>query len=645
MQNLSKLLLGVFACLACLDSTSSLAREPKELLSSPLAAAFGATPILWGAELSPDGSRISAIQMHPSGTTILTVIDLNAGTSSALMAGERDEHDISWCDWANDTYLLCGLKLLEEVNHRVIPTTRLISISTETAEIRELIDRMNEEEWQQYQDRVVDWMPDDPEHVLIQRREDNGYGVARINILTGKITTVEPGRSDVYSWMTDGHGTARLYQRTLDTREEWFARSTPQSDWRSLHERELKDLDAEFNPIGFGEDRNELLYFDRHEGRWAIFAMNLADGDSTRLVYANPGSDVTGLRTFGKYSRVVAASYADELAQYHFFDDRAATIYAALGERFPGMLVDLIDEDWNRRHYLVFVSSAEDPGAYYRYDAENGGLLLIARAYPTLEGRELIPMTPLRYASSDGTMVPAYLTAPPDSDGAQAAVILPHGGPSSRDYWSYDFLAQFLAANGYVVLQSNYRGSGGYGESWEGDGGFQDWPLAVADLQAGFDYLVDQGIADKDRICTVGWSYGGYAAVMSAIENPNAYRCVVSIAGVTDPRGLADYESGFVGGLSARAFIGEEDDVLKQGAPIERAGEISVPVLLFQGQKDVNVPATQASAMARALRSAKADYELIEYDYAEHSIRKPRYRTDLLSRLALFLSENLEGGD
>ena len=168
--------------------------------------------------------------------------------------------------------------------------------------------------------------------------------------------------------------------------------------------------------------------------------------------------------------------------------------------------------------------------------------------------------------------------------------------------------------------------------------GAERWPTSPPAPQ----YLVAEGIADPEKICTVGWSYGGYAALLSVIEDPERYRCVASIAGVTDPKALGFNSMRFVGGRAAREFIGDESEVLKQGSPLERAEDIDVPVLLVHGVRDANVPLAQSVTLARALERAGTDVEFVEYDLAEHSITPERYRTDLLARLGEFLEENLQ---
>jgi dipeptidyl aminopeptidase/acylaminoacyl peptidase len=637
--------------LATLVSSPALvsAEVPAELTSTPLAKAFGTAPIMWGVQLSPDGTQFSALQMHPSGTTLARVVSLSGGGGSVVLSG-NESFDVAWCEWANAERLLCGLRAQSTNGMTFFSVTRLVAAKTDGTEMKELVtNQFGVDMFTQFTDRVIDWLPDDDEHVLIQVPAQrgtggpggSGSGTARLNVYTGEITNVELPVLGVNAWVTDGHGVARLYLNQNPRERRWMVRDTPESGWEELYRAEVTDLDASFQPLGFAESRNDLLFYERFEGRNALFAYDLANDRKRRLIYANPMFDVAGVQGLGRYRRLVAAIYIDDQPRQHFFDARIESLHRALGAVFPDKQINIIDESADQHYYLVFVSSDTDAGTYYRFDAMANRLAKITPAYPQLASQQLAPMTAVRYAADDGVDIPAYLTTPANRSGRVPAIILPHGGPSARDYWGYNYLAQYLAANGYAVLQANYRGSEGYGKAWEGDGAFRGWRRAIADIDAGVDYLVAEGIADPEKICAVGWSFGGYAALMSVIEHKDRYRCVVSIAGVTDPKMLGMNALRFAGGRAARDFIGTDDEVRKHGSPLERAAEIGVPVLLVHPVMDANVPLAQSTTLAKALERENRAFEFIEYEKAEHSIRPERYRTDLLARLGAFLDENL----
>lgn len=611
----------------------------------PIAAAFSVAPI-WGVRLSPDGRRLSYIQMHPSGVSTSLVVDLAAGAVTPLVAGSRggdNPRDVMWCDWVNDARLICGLRALGARILAGRAAALLVGIDSDGGN-RELFFGRRIGEWSTRPYHIVDWLPEDSERVLVTVGNENGPGfsIAHLNVHDGKITDEIHGSTNIMGWIADARGELRLYLRILDD-ERWYIRDTSNAPWTLLHDKSFADTGDAFMPIGFHDRQNELLFFDSYEGRRALFALDLDNERSRRLVYAHESLDIADVLRLGKGGRVVAATYVDDRPRFKFLDERVAKVHAALQALFVGKVVRLVDEDWNRRYYLVLVEGADDPGTYYRFDSEQNSLLELFHAYPSLAGFELAPVQSVTYPADDGTPVPAYLTKPTGPIvGPPPAVVLPHDGPASRDYWRFDFLAQYLAAKGYVVLQSNYRGSAGYGDEWAGQGGFRDWRRAVDDIADGAEYLARESLADGNRICIVGWGYGGYAALMSVIENAGVYRCVASIGGIADTREHGAVWLAYVGGLAERAFVGTSDDVLDAGSPIRRVDEIDVPVLLFHGRRDGDVRSQQSADFARSLRrTRRRDSQLVTYEHAEHDIRPESDRLDLLTRLTSFLGEHL----
>jgi dipeptidyl aminopeptidase/acylaminoacyl peptidase len=441
--------------------------------------------------------------------------------------------------------------------------------------------------------------------------------------------------------MSDGRGSPRLYLYASEDQVRWKYRRSGQSKWRVLHKKTASYSEDDYRPIGFGDDPDRLLVLKPHEGRLALWAVDLKREKEDDLVFSHPEVDLDGAEWLGKFGRIVAIGYSTDRPHLHFFDEAVEKISEKLASHFSEKYVSVIDESWDRRYYIIHVSSDRDPGIVYRYDVEKKKLLKISPQYPLLESRSLSPMKAIRYPAQDGTEIPGYLTLPAGAKEPLPAVILPHGGPESRDYWEFDWIAQYLAAKGYAVLQSNYRGSGGYGSDWAGEGGFRAWRTAINDLADGAMYLVEQGVVDPARICVVGWSYGGYAALMSGVEKSERYRCLVSIAGVTDPAMLIEDSKYQINRAAVQKFIGQDDEVLKRGSPLKRASEVRAPVLLFHGDEDVNVRIHHSQKMAKALKRAKKSVEFIEYEDVEHSIRRNGYRVDMLDRIGSFLDSHI----
>jgi dipeptidyl aminopeptidase/acylaminoacyl peptidase len=305
---------------------------------------------------------------------------------------------------------------------------------------------------------------------------------------------------------------------------------------------------------------------------------------------------------------------------------------------------------WDYRRMIIYAESPDVPGRYYLYEPGTESLRLLGVTYPELDEQPLSPMRPVRYKARDGLEIPGYLSLPPGSGLRPAtplpAVVMPHGGPYVRDFAAFDPLVQLLTSRGYAVLQMNYRGSTGYGAEFQAAGQRQ-WGKAMQDdVTDGTAWLVAEGIADPARICIVGWSYGGYAALMGAAKEPDRYRCSVSIAGVADLRRLVESSNKYLYGRVSTRFIGDawrDRKDLTENSPARRASAIRVPVLLAHGTKDRVVDPDQSRMMAAALKSAGRSFEYIELKDADHSVTQMPQRQQLFDAVDRFLGQYLGG--
>jgi dienelactone hydrolase len=682
--------------------TSVYAAEPDELLSTPVAAAFGSQPTVWNLRLNPDGGKLSFLQAGADDRTVLIVADLENGGGNPVMASDPQSFDIDWCDWANEERILCGVRFRAPINGIIYSATRLLGVNADGSDLTELVQQDRRNSWGQIrgenvvslnQDRVVDWLPEDPDHVLIQVPTPSGNAVGRIDIYSGRVTPEERMSEGIVEWLSDGHGAVRLYWEVADGIQRWYVRDTADSPWSLLHEAGLNESGDQFSPVGFGQDRGELLFFDELDGRTALYRLNLND-KARSVVFAHPSSDVSGIYQYGKYKRPGATEYMEDQAWRHVFDDALRQVQTRLAGQFPDQVVTVTGEDWEGRYYLVFVRGPESGGNYYRFDTRERSLLRLFPAYGSLDQRKLAPRELVTYESRDGAAISAYLTRPEQTRGGPApAVVLLRGSSPSADEWAYDFLTQFLAAEGYAVLRSDYRGALGYGRDWldrralqlgradtedlldgaqffvdaglasgsaesrNRSGGaarimmrwlgrpaFQRWDGTIGDILDGAGYLVEAGIADPENLCVIGWGHGGYAALLSAVEERGRFKCAISIAGVTDPEAVrATMRRTFAGNADSQTTDGADEDTAVRLSPVARADEFDVPVLLFHPVNDMDVPFSQGQSLLRALDRAGKDVELIEYENAEHSIRPQRYRIDMLTRVGLFLDRHIGG--
>ena len=273
-----------------------------------------------------------------------------------------------------------------------------------------------------------------------------------------------------------------------------------------------------------------------------------------------------------------------------------------------------------------------------------------ASPYDGLHGRAFAPVRAVSYASRDGLRIPAYLTLPPGRpDRGLPLIVLPHGGPFLRTGWTFDPEVQMLASLGYAVLQPNFRGSTGYGRDHVARGYGQLGAGMIDDMEEGINWLAREGVADPARVCIMGSSYGGYAAIWAAIRSPGRYRCAISFAGPSDLRTmLRTHANSFIPRRYVRAFRerveGEERQDLDAISPLQQAERLRTPVLIAHGVNDQVVPANQSQQLAEALRRHNASVESVFYRKSGHGFTDRNEAADYNRRVAAFLARHNPAG-
>jgi hypothetical protein len=231
-------------------------------------------PELWGVRMSPDGSKVSLLQMHPNDLPILRVFDLATGKVNIALASTKDEFDIQWCDWANNERLLCGFAAVAK-GWDAFGVTRLVAVNADGSAMKVLLQRKLRNEFAQFQDQVVDWLVDDPKRVLVVMPNNKGATLNPLDIYSGGTDSAIERHSGFVSWVSDGRGSARLYSYVTEDQIRWSYRLSGKRKWHLLDKAKMSDLDHDFSPIGFGEDPDRLLVFKPHEGRLALWSVDL----------------------------------------------------------------------------------------------------------------------------------------------------------------------------------------------------------------------------------------------------------------------------------------------------------------------------------------------------------------------------------
>jgi acetyl esterase/lipase len=481
------------------------------------------------------------------------------------------------------------------------------------------------------------------------------FVIYEVTLATGEGRIIERGNPDTRGWGADGQGRVRLRfdadpeantQITL-IRDREGAPYRPLVQWDTL-------IDAEWDFAGFDPNNDGRAFVagrfggDFHE----IRAFDLAAGEIGETVFsrASEGYDVTGVWSENWTGEAVGFGWTGSHAQEVYFHPEWARVHARAEALFPNKILSFPVEALDRSAVVVRVSAPDDPPSYFHLDAATGQAQHLYDEYPALENTALGRVSYVRFPARDGTMLPGYLTLPAGGgDRNLPLIMMPHGGPFARDNGDFDWWAQFLASQGYAVFQPQFRGSTGYGKTFERAGWRQWGGLMQDDVSDAVGWLVAEGIADTARICIVGASYGGYAALAGATQTPELYRCVVSVAGVSDVGLMVEQD---LMGLQTdpltqdwlEATVAEnlwDRPALRRMSPRFRAANVRAPILLLHGRDDTVVPYLQSEVMAQALTSADADFELIELPGEDHYLSATSTRTEMLRQLGIFLETHL----
>jgi dipeptidyl aminopeptidase/acylaminoacyl peptidase len=641
----------------------ALASAPVSAQSSSLSAdatAFGARQAATNMDLSPDGTRLVYIGPGSGKTSIVYIGDLTTGSATPIIKSTGDPESLSWCDFVSNERLACRYVATLNDTGVLVGYSRMISMNIDGSDVKELGQRSSDYDARirQFDGSIIDWLPGQDGSVLMTRdfipeqgkldtnvvRTKEGLGVVKLNARTLKVDVIERPSLAASGFMSDGIGHVRLMSipetdrnGQLSGRMRYQYRTAGSRDWQMLVDYQDDDL----VPLAIDATSNSLYALKRLDGRYALYRVKLDGSRAAELVASNPKVDIDDVVRAGDGQKVIGYTYSEERRRIVYFDPEYTQLEAALSRALKLPLVQFVNASADGRKVLLFAESDIDPGHYYLFDKTTKSLGEVAAARPELAKRALAPVKPVTYSAADGTKIPAYLTLPAGSSGkGMPAVVLPHGGPSARDEWGFDWLAQFLAGRGYAVIQPNYRGSAGFGDAWLGENGFKAWRTSIGDVTSAARWLASEGIADPNRIAIVGWSYGGYAALQSAATEPSLFKAVVAVAPISDLGQFKADASHYTSDRMVSAFVGSGPHVA-EGSPARHASAISAPVLLFHGTMDENVTVGQSREMADALRDAGKPVEFVEFDGLDHQLEDSGARSQMLAKIGALLDRTI----
>jgi dipeptidyl aminopeptidase/acylaminoacyl peptidase len=495
------------------------------------------------------------------------------------------------------------------------------------------------------QTNVIHSLPDNPDHILISYPEKKGIypAVFKVNIHSGISEKIVKAQKPITSWLVDRDGKPLMGHGMSDGESKLLIRNQDDDELVDISDRPLFKT-GYFTPLEQGLSDNTMYVSSSiGKGRAKIYHYNYEKNLILSKIYEHPRVDVEDIIYSRSKNKILAVYYVDDVFQYSFFDKKFEDFFNKLSQNFIDNNIRILNYNENGEYSVVASGNDHSPTDYYIYNKNNDEFKLLVSNSKALENFTLSPVEPITYFSRDGLEIHSYLTKPINIYGEMPGIIMPHGGPWARDALSYNDWAQFFANRGYVVLQPNFRGSTGYGNIFtnlsigEWGGKMQE------DLTDGVKWLVKEKIVDPNRICIVGASYGGYAALMGAIKDPELYRCAISYAPVTDINSYINTYKNFPDNdlLRMRVMGNSPKSYLKERSPSKQTIKIKIPILLAHGNNDIRVDIKHSKSMVKSLQKTKKNYKYIELENESHFLLQNDNKIKLFHEMEIFLKNNL----
>ncbi len=612
---------------------------------APLSA-YGALPAHELVEVSPSGDRLAYVTVIGEERALI-INDLNdMSLIGGVRAGPVKLRDIGWVgedhvyiySTATQVGASIGLRRSELADASIyeIATRRVSLALNNTPGVFAKV----------FGSPIVRTINGEPSLIVVgQGRE--GAGLYRINLSTGVGREhVDPDRRGPPSLLdVDGQPVARV---TYDG-EEWALQGRRGGFWRTVWRTDAR-IDTP-GLAGFGQTTGSAVLFGTIDGRpEGFYAVDLEtgavsdlpfEGRPTSLMHHPATKLLIGARTLGD----------DDSVRWQFLDPVAERSWRSVQAAFRGKQVTLTSWSHDMRQIVAFTQGPGDAGTYQLVDLDRRTAEIVGEAYPDITGARVGEVRAISYEAADGMRIPGYLTLPPGVTDPRGLplVVFPHGGPASRDYLGFDWWAQAMASRGYAVLQPNFRGSDGLGTAHL-EAGYGEWGRKMqTDLSDGVRWLASEGIVDPARVCIVGASYGGYAAMAGPTLDPGVYRCAVAVSGVSDLRRMVQWEADQGGQRDSpvvrywNRFMGAErlgDRNLDTVSPFAQAARADAPILMLHGRDDTVVPFEQSRVFAEALQRAGKPHELIELPSEDHWLSRAATRQWMLAETVRFLEQH-----
>jgi dipeptidyl aminopeptidase/acylaminoacyl peptidase len=612
---------------------------------------FFGPPVIAGGQLSPDGKYMSFLKVY-KGTMNVWVKDASAPFESAHPLTADTLRPIRSYFWSRDgKYILYVQDKGGDENFNVYA----VNPSEKPAAGQDIPTNRALTDYKGVRTFIYSVPKSDPDalYIGLNDRDKKWHDLYKLKISTGEKTLLRQNsdKDRITDWIFDWSDKLRLATR---------ANEDGSNDLLRVDEKELIPIYhtgpfEEFDTYAFDKDDNQYYIATNKGDDRDLKQLVLLDPVSMKetFVEKDPLNRVDFRRAnFSDVTKsIILTSYTDEKERLYWKDKQFEADYKIIEKELPGLLLDFTSSTADENFWLLNAYSDTDPGAAYLFDRKTKKLSFQYRPRPDIPIKSLAPMKAIKYKSSDGLEIPAYLVLPKGVPAKNLPMVaFPHGGPWGRDYWGYNSFAQFLANRGYAVLLPNFRASTGYGKKFL-DAGNKQWGDKMQDdITWGIKYLISEGIVDAKHVGIMGGSYGGYATLAGVAFTPDLYAAAVSIVGPSNLITLLNSIPPYWESIRKLFYLRMGDPTTDEGkkqlerqSPLNSADKIKTPLLVAQGANDPRVNKAESEQIVNALRKRNFAVEYILAPDEGHGFARPVNNMAMLAAAEKFLATYLGG--
>lgn len=606
--------------------------------------------------ISPTGKYLAAAVTKDDGTPLVTIIDVKNLQQLSAIEFKLGQLPSS-LTWLNNERL--GIRINKKIGalDQPVQTAEYYVMNADGTDKDALWGMVEKQRGQQgpakYRTymQILHLLPDDPETILVAvqggSRSVSSYTEAyELNIYTGKTNKVATAPIRGASLLSDHNKNIRFAlgeDEGDDNKLKSYYRDSNEDEWQ-LSGTYASD-EGTITPIAFTADNKEVYALSNLAASTTGLVKLKPKSNDIELIYRNDKVDLGDIFLSQDMQLVSAQISPDRTYNKTLTEHNLALWLDKLQATFPNDTINITSATNDESKLIVYVSSARDPGAYYLFNTQSKEMQFVVNSAPLVNPDKMAQVKPFTLTSRDGIELSGYLTLPNSKQKNLPLVVYPHGGPHGpRDFWRFDPDAQMLASRGYAVLQLNFRGSGGYGRDFQYSG-YRKWGLEMQDdLTDATHWAIESGVADAQRICIYGASYGGYATLMGVVKEPDLYKCAIGYVGVYSLPMM--FEEGDIPSTQSginylQQALGTDPTDLENRSPAYNVDKIKAALFLVHGGKDERVPIEQAEFLIKQLDKRNYPYELLVKDKEGHGFYKEEHRLELYQKMLLFLDKHI----